>query len=161
MSLRFIFGRGGSGKTTYCLEEISKEVQSEETSPIILLVPEQYTFESEKRLSKYIEKDPYLRSRVLSFKTLSNIVFSQVGGLTDININSSGRSMMIYKALEGVSEDLKIFSKASTQPGFIGTIADMISEFKQYSITPDALENVAGELQSETLKLKLQDISKI
>lgn len=161
MSLRFIFGRGGSGKTTYCLEEISKEVQSEEISPIILLVPEQYTFESEKRLSKYIEKDPYLRSRVLSFKTLSNIVFSQVGGLTDININSSGRSMMIYKALEGVSEDLKIFSKASTQPGFIGTIADMISEFKQYSITPDALENVAGELQSETLKLKLQDISKI
>ncbi|MEG0181586.1 MAG: helicase-exonuclease AddAB subunit AddB [Peptostreptococcaceae bacterium] len=161
MSLRFIFGRGGSGKTTYCLEEISKKVNDKETSPIILLVPEQYTFESEKRLSKYIDKDPYLRARVLSFKTLSNIVFSQVGGLTDVNINSSGRSMMIYKALDGVSSDLQIFSKASTQPGFIGTIADMISEFKQYSITSQALENIAGEVQSETLKLKLQDISKI
>lgn len=161
MSLRFIFGRGGSGKTTYCLEEISKEVNSKDTSPVILLLPEQYTFESEKRLSKYIKKDPYLRARVLSFKTLSNIVFSQVGGLTDININSSGRSMMIYKALESVSDNLDIFSKASTQPGFIGTIADMISEFKQYSITPEALENISGEVLSETLKLKLKDISKI
>lgn len=161
MSLRFIFGRGGSGKTTYCLEEISKQVLDDGTSPIILLVPEQYTFESEKRLSNYLKKDPYLRARVLSFKTLSNIVFSQVGGLTDININASGRSMMIYKALEGVSEDLEIFSKAASQPGFIGTIADMISELKQYSISHESLENIAGEVQSETLKLKLQDISKI
>ena len=48
MSLRFIFGRGGSGKTTYCLEEIGKKVNDGNTSPIILLVPEQYTFESEK-----------------------------------------------------------------------------------------------------------------
>ena len=161
MSLRFIFGRSGSGKTTYCLNEISKKVNDGDTAPIILLVPEQYTFESEKRLSKHIEKDPYLRARVLSFKTLSNIVFSQVGGLIDININASGRSMMIYKALDEVSSDLQIFSKASNQPGFIGTISDMISEFKQYSITSQALENVAGEVNSETLKLKLQDISKI
>ncbi|WP_250673497.1 helicase-exonuclease AddAB subunit AddB [Paraclostridium ghonii] len=161
MSLRFIFGRGGSGKTTYCLEEISKQVNDDGTAPIILIVPEQYTFESEKRLSNYLKKDPYLRARVLSFKTLSNIVFSQVGGLTDININASGRSMMIYKALEGVSNDLEIFAKAASQPGFIGTIADMISELKQYSITYESLENIAGEVQSETLKLKLQDISKI
>ena len=115
MSLRFIFGRGGSGKTTYCLEEIGKKVNDGNTSPIILLVPEQYTFESEKRLSNFIGKDPYLRARVLSFKTLSNIVFSQVGGLTDININDSGRAMMIFKALEGVSPELNIFSKTSSQ----------------------------------------------
>ena len=161
MSLRFIFGRGGSGKTTYCLEEIGKKVNDGNTSPIILLVPEQYTFESEKRLSNFIGKDPYLRARVLSFKTLSNIVFSQVGGLTDININDSGRAMMIFKALEAVSSELNIFSKTSSQPGFVATVADMISEFKQYSITPEVLENIAGEVDSETLKLKLQDISKV
>ena len=161
MSLRFIFGRGGSGKTTYCLEEISKHVLDDGVAPIILLVPEQYTFESEKRLSNYLKKDPYLRARVLSFKTLSNIVFSQVGGLTDININASGRSMMIYKALEGVSEELKIFSKSASQTGFIGTISDMISELKQYNVSYESLENIAGEVESETLKLKLQDLSKI
>ena len=40
MSLRFIFGRSGSGKTTYCLNEISKKVNDGDTAPIILLVPE-------------------------------------------------------------------------------------------------------------------------
>ena len=84
MSVKFILGRGGSGKSTYMLEEIKERVQDNETSPVILLVPEQYTFEMEKRMSKLFtgeEKDKYLRARVLSFKTMSNIVFSNVGGL--------------------------------------------------------------------------------
>ena len=42
MGLRFVFGRGGSGKSTYLLNEIKTRVQDNETSPVILLVPEQY-----------------------------------------------------------------------------------------------------------------------
>ncbi len=77
MGLRFVLGRSGSGKSTYILDEIKKKLKNETTS-IILLVPEQYTFEVENRVSKLFlgkEKDKYLRVRVLSFKTLSNIVF--------------------------------------------------------------------------------------
>ena len=36
----------------------------------------------------------------------------------------------------------------------------MISEFKQYSITPEVLENIAEEVDSK-LKLKLQDIKSL
>jgi len=74
MGLRFVLGRSGSGKSTYILDEIKKEAQKNETTSIILLVPEQYTFEAENRVSKLFlgkEKDKYLRVRVLSFKTLS------------------------------------------------------------------------------------------
>ncbi len=77
MGLRFVLGRSGSGKSTYILDEIKKKLKNETTS-IILLVPEQYTFEAENRVSKLFlgkEKDKYLRVRMLSFKTLSNIVF--------------------------------------------------------------------------------------
>ncbi|MDX5642639.1 hypothetical protein, partial [Clostridioides difficile] len=164
MGLRFVLGRSGSGKSTYILDEIKKEAQKNETTSIILLVPEQYTFEAENRVSKLFlgkEKDKYLRVRVLSFKTLSNIVFSQVGGLTDVNINSSGKAMMVYRAIEDVSEELNVFSKSKSQSGFVSSITDMISEMKQYNISPEMLENISGELDNETLSLKLKDISKI
>ncbi|WOW56003.1 PD-(D/E)XK nuclease family protein [Clostridioides difficile] len=164
MGLRFVLGRSGSGKSTYILDEIKKEAQKNETTSIILLVPEQYTFEAENRISKLFlgkEKDKYLRVRVLSFKTLSNIVFSQVGGLTDVNINSSGKAMMVYRAIEDVSEELNVFSKSKSQSGFVSSITDMISEMKQYNISPEMLENISGELDNETLSLKLKDISKI
>ncbi|HCU3028285.1 TPA: helicase-exonuclease AddAB subunit AddB, partial [Clostridioides difficile] len=154
MGLRFVLGRSGSGKSTYILDEIKKEAQKNETTSIILLVPEQYTFEAENRVSKLFlgkEKDKYLRVRVLSFKTLSNIVFSQVGGLTDVNINSSGKAMMVYRAIEDVSEELNVFSKSKSQSGFVSSITDMISEMKQYNISPEMLENISGELDNETL----------
>ncbi|MEG1311220.1 MAG: helicase-exonuclease AddAB subunit AddB [Romboutsia sp.] len=164
MSLRFVLGRGGSGKSTYMLNEIKKRVQDDEITPVIMIVPEQYTFEMEKRMSKLFldkEKDKFLRSRVLSFKTMSNIVFSYVGGLTEVNINSSGRAMMTYRAIENVSKELDIFSKSSSQSGFVSSISDIISELKQYSISAEMLENISGEIDNETLSLKLKDVSKI
>ncbi|MGL4912511.1 MAG: helicase-exonuclease AddAB subunit AddB [Romboutsia sp.] len=164
MGVKFVLGRGGSGKSTYVLEEIKKRVQDDETSPVILLVPEQYTFEMEKRMSKLFlgeEKDKYLRARVLSFKTMSTIVFSHVGGLTDVNINSSGKAMMTYRAIESVSKDLDIFSKSASQSGFVSSIADIISELKQYNVSAEMLENISGEVENETLSLKLKDVSKI
>ncbi len=164
MGVKFVLGRGGSGKSTYMLDEIKKRVQDDETSPVILLVPEQYTFEMEKRMSKLFlgkEKDKFLRARVLSFKTMSSIVFSYVGGLTDVNINSSGKAMMTYRAIENVSSELDIFSKSAAQSGFVSSIAEMISELKQYNVSYEMLENISGEVENETLSLKLKDVSKI
>ncbi len=50
MSLRFIYGRAGSGKTRYCLEEIKARIEEEVSHSIILLVPEQFSFQAEKDL---------------------------------------------------------------------------------------------------------------
>ncbi|WP_455539494.1 helicase-exonuclease AddAB subunit AddB [Terrisporobacter sp.] len=164
MGLRFVLGRGGIGKTSYMLNEIKKRVQDNETSPVVLLVPEQYSFEMEKNMSKLFqgeEKDKYLRSRVLSFKTMSSIVFSKVGGLTDVNINSSGRAMMVYKSIDKIRNELQVYARSSAQSGFVGSITDMISELKQYNVSPEMLENMAGEIENETLKYKLMDIAKI
>ena len=164
MGLRFVLGRGGIGKTSFMLDSIKKRVQDNETSPVILLVPEQYSFEMEKKMSKLFlgeEKDKYLRSRVLSFKTMSSIVFSKVGGLTDVNINSSGRAMMIYKSIDKISDELKVYAKSSTQSGFVASITDMISELKQYNVSPDMLEAISSEVENETLRYKLKDIAKI
>ncbi len=164
MSVKFVLGRGGSGKSTHILEQIKNRVKDNETTPIILLVPEQYTFEMEKRLSNLFTgevKDKYLRARVLSFKTMSNIVFSHVGGLTEVNINASGKAIITFNAIDKISNELDIFSKSATQAGFVNSISSIIDEFKQYNIEPDKLEEVSSELESETLRLKLKDIRKI
>ena len=164
MGLRFVFGRGGSGKSTYLLNEIKTRVQDNETSPVILLVPEQYSFEMEKRVSSlYLgkEKDKYMRTRVLSFNTMSALVFTKTGGLTDVNINSSGKAMITYKAIEKVADELSVFSKAASQTGFVGSVSEMISELKQYNVNYDMLEYISEDIENETLRLKLKDVSKI
>ena len=164
MGLRFVFGRGGSGKSTYLLNEIKQRVQDNETTPVILLVPEQYSFEMEKKISSlYLgkEKDKYMRTRVLTFNTMSALVFTKTGGLTDVNINSSGKAMITYKAIEKVASELNVFSKAAAQTGFVGSVSEIISELKQYNVNYDMLEYIAEDIENETLRLKLKDVSKI
>ena len=50
MALNIILGASGSGKTTRCFEEIDKKIKSEADSKMFMLVPEQFTFEGEKKL---------------------------------------------------------------------------------------------------------------
>ncbi|HHW56835.1 MAG TPA: helicase-exonuclease AddAB subunit AddB [Clostridia bacterium] len=161
MSIRFIYGRAGTGKTYFCLKDIKKKLNDGNSHPLILLVPEQFTFEAEKYLLDTIEKDEKMRAQVLSFKTLANRVFTEVGGLTRQHMKSCGRSMIIYKIMEDIKEELKVYSKASKQQGFIKRISEMITEFKRFEVTPDKLLEAAESLEKVGLREKLKDLSLI
>lgn len=161
MSLRFIYGRAGTGKTTFCLNDIKEKLNDGKSHPLILLVPEQFTFEAEKSLLKTIKKDVLMRAQVLSFKTLANRIFTEVGGLTHRHMKSCGRAMLIYKIMEHVKGDLTVFSKAARQQGFIDRISDIITELKRFEITPEKLKNAAQNIDNQILKNKLEDLSLI
>ena len=168
MGVRFILGRSGCGKTEYMLNEIKqKAISEDEKSPIIILLPEQYTYEMEKRVSNMFAsgaKDRYMRVRPMGLKTLSDLVFSYCGNLSKVGINAAGKAIITHNSIEAVSNELDLFSKSYTQPGFTTTISDMISELKQFMITPDRLDEIigeSGEILPENLVMKLKDIAKI
>ncbi|KMT23345.1 helicase-exonuclease AddAB subunit AddB [Clostridium cylindrosporum] len=161
MSLRFVFGRSGHGKSTYCFNEIKKGIEKKEGNRFILLVPEYLTFSSENTLLHTVSRDEDFRGEVLSFRTLGNRIFTEVGGLSHRHINSSGRSMLIFNILSSLSDSLKVFSKSSAKMGFIPDISNILKEFKRFDIESSEIEDVASSINSETLKGKLQDISKI
>jgi len=52
MSLRLIYGRAGSGKSWFCLNDIKNKLEKEDTRELILLVPEQFSFQSQKNFLK-------------------------------------------------------------------------------------------------------------
>lgn len=161
MSIRFIYGRAGTGKTSFCLNDIKRKLSDGKSHPLILFVPEQFTFEAEKYLLDTIEKDEKIRAQVLSFKTLANRVFTEVGGLTHQHLKSCGRSMLIYKIMEDAQKDLKVYSQASKQQGFIKKISETITELKRFEVSPDKLLEIAETIDYLGLREKLRDISLI
>lgn len=161
MSLRFIYGRAGSGKSHLCLEQIKEKIDSEVKAPLILIVPEQFSFQSEKNLLKTVGESGIIKAEVLSFRRMAFHVFNEVGGLTLEHMNAAGRSMLIYNIIQENSDKLKIFIKAAKRQGFAAIISDMITEFKRYNITPELLLNCVGDIEEETLKNKLEDLSLI
>jgi ATP-dependent helicase/nuclease subunit B len=162
MSLRFIYGRAGSGKSDFCMESIKKRVDNEEIGPLFYLIPEQFSFQAEKNILNKIGEKSNLNVRVLSFKRMAYRVMNEVGGITHKHMDSAGKCMLVSHVLEEVLDELTVFKRAATQKGFINTISDSISEFKRYSITPELLSDTAENIENETnLKSKLLDLSKI
>ncbi len=75
--MRFILGRVGTGKSTMVLNEIKETIIQGFKKPIIYIVPEQFSFEAEKKLIKAVGKNGIIGAQVLSFKRLSYKIFSE------------------------------------------------------------------------------------
>lgn len=50
VTVRYILGRAGCGKSQYIMEEIRNDLNNGDSYPLILLVPEQYTLQAERDL---------------------------------------------------------------------------------------------------------------
>ncbi|MGL5616937.1 MAG: helicase-exonuclease AddAB subunit AddB [Sarcina sp.] len=161
MPLRIIYGRAGTGKTNYCVKEIKKRIDNKEDNKYILIVPEQFTFQTENRLLNEIGEKSVLNAEVLSFKRIAHRIFNNCGGLTKRVIKDAGKNMLIYKVLEELSDKMKAFGVASKKDGFIDIISTLISELKKYEVTNESLDIMIDEVEDLVLKEKLKDIREI
>lgn len=161
MGIRFIYGRAGSGKSRFCLEQIKKKVDNGKHNKLILLVPEQYTFQTENKLLEIVGEKALLRTQVLSFKSMAQRVFDECGGRVHQNMKDEGKSMLIYKLLQEKGEELEYFNKISRQQGFIDIVSKTITEFKKYNISKDMLLDGAKNTEDEELKEKLIDLANL
>ncbi|MGG7179173.1 helicase-exonuclease AddAB subunit AddB [Clostridium paraputrificum] len=161
MGIRFIYGRAGSGKSTFCLDQIKKKLENSHDNKLIYIVPEQYTFQRETSLLRNVGEKGLLRSQVLSFKRMAHRVFEECGGRVHDRMTDSGRNMLIHKILQEGDDKLQYFNRISKEQGFTDIISDTITEFKKYNVTPEVLkENLEG-IEDKELKDKLRDLSLI
>ncbi|KGX87798.1 helicase-exonuclease AddAB subunit AddB [Pontibacillus litoralis] len=170
MSIRFLLGRAGSGKSTRCLTEMKELLQqSPDGPPILYIVPEQMTFQQEYALLKQEGIEGSIRAQVFSFTRLAWRVLQETGGGTKQFVSSTGVQMMLRKITEQRKSDWNVFQKAIEKQGFIEQLETMITEFKRYCITPQLLQQqmqmmdqfVHKQPGEETLQHKLEDLSYI
>lgn len=161
MGIRFIYGRAGSGKSTYCLNSIKNRLNDNNGNRLIYLVPEQYTFQRETMLLKDVGEEGLLIAQVLSFKTMAQRVFEECGGRVHDRMRDAGKSMLIHKILQESEENLQYFNRISKEQGFTDIISDTITEFKKYNVTPSVLREGITKIDDEELQSKLTDLANI
>ncbi|MDB2153237.1 helicase-exonuclease AddAB subunit AddB [Clostridium butyricum] len=159
MSIRFIYGRAGIGKSTWCINSIAENIKKDDENKLILIVPEQYTFNTENIILKSIGESALLRTQVLSFKKMAHEVFEECGGRVKEIIKESGRNMLIHKVLNEKIESLEYFRKISREQGFYEIVSDVISEFKKYNVEVDSLRNIEESIQESDLYNKIRELS--
>ena len=105
--LRFILGKSGSGKTAYIYEQISDRVKSGE-SDIIMLIPDQSSFETEKDFLEILGARLSKNVTVFGFEGLCRHVFEKTANVFQNVIDDGTRAVLMSVALEQLSEKLSV-----------------------------------------------------
>lgn len=86
-----------------------KRIENGVNYPLIMVVPEQFSFQAEKNLIDIIGTRGIFQAEVMSFRRMAFKVFSEVGGITRQHMNPSGKSMLLYKIMEENKNKLSVF----------------------------------------------------
>lgn len=157
MSMRLIYGRAGTGKSQFILNEIKTLTKNNLSQKIFIIVPEQFSYVTEKRLIESLDTNASINAEVISFKRLANRVFTEVGGLTKTNLTKAGKTMLVEYILEKNKKKLNFIGKSDDKDLILRTI----TELKKHSISNKMLEEQVDKTENQYLKLKLVDISKV
>ncbi len=148
--LRFVFGRSGYGKTEYCFQEIEKLVKSGEEN-ILLITPEQYNFTAERRLLSSLGESGINKVENSSFSRLCNEASRLYGGDELPVISKGTKAVLMKKAIDIVSEELKVFNKKINSSSFITAMVKIYDEMKSCDISADNLSSVSEKVDREIL----------
>jgi len=160
MALKFILGNSGSGKTEYMYEQVVKAAEANVKQNYLVVVPEQFTMQTQRKLVDLSTNHAIMNIDVLSFQRLAYRIFDELGK-TDIEIlEETGKNLVLRKIAQEKEEQLTVLKGNMHRMGYIGEVKSFISELMQYNISPEQLQDcVKEERFAKSLNSKLQDIS--
>ena len=159
MSLRFYFGPSGSGKSHRIYEEIMQRAAEEPGRNFLIIVPDQFTMQTQKDLVMRSDRDGILNIDVLSFGRLSHRILEEVGTKEMPVLDDTGKSLVLQKVAADLKEQLPAMGSLLHKQGYIHEVKSAISEFMQYGIsTQDMDKLIASAEKRGALAMKLRDL---
>lgn len=152
MEFRIVYGRSGSGKTTFIFNEIQKKINC--GKKIYVIVPEQFSFSAENHLLESIGTGSSINAEVLTLSRMADRVISEALGNNLIHLSKIGKSMIVYDALDSLKNRLNFLRNSDKN---LDLALRMITEFKKHNVGFKDIEKAIDNIDDKYLKLKLTD----
>jgi ATP-dependent helicase/nuclease subunit B len=161
MTVRFLLGAAGSGKTHRALAEVREELAGSVSGlPLVFLAPKQATFQLERGLLSGSDLAGYTRLHILSFERLARMILEEKGSLRVELLDEEGRRMVLRALLAERHAELRVFRATARLPGFAQQLSDVLADLQRQRMGPEALLGLAERCADESgLADKLHDLA--
>ena len=161
MAVTFVLGRAGSGKTRYCVDRLLSELQrSGDTRRLVLLVPEQASFQMERTLATRAPNGGYSRAAVLSFSRLTHQALAELGDTPEV-VTPAARVMALRAVTTRMGEGLRYFRHVAQTAGFFTQLERLVEELLSEAVSPESLAEAVGALDPPAARRKIAELSAI
>lgn len=162
MSLQFYFGPSGSGKSRTLYENIIAEARENPGQNFLIIVPDQFTMQTQKDLVSLHGRGGILNIDVLSFGRLSHRILEEVGREQLPVLDDTGKSLVLQRVALAMKEELPVLGSLLHKQGYIHEVKSAVSEFMQYKISIEDVGKLIDFAEKRgALVLKLKDLQKL
>ncbi len=159
MSLQFILGGAGTGKSRFLNSRLVEEAGRYPDKQFLAIVPEQFTMETQKELVMLSPGRSILNIDIVSFERLALRVFEELSCMPETILDDMGKSMLLRKACVSVEKKLVVYKNHLDRAGFIEQLKSTMSEFGQYRIGEEELWKLEEKTRKRPLlNQKLKDM---
>ena len=160
MSLQFIIGSSGSGKSCYAYQNIIEQAGLYPEKLFFVIVPEQFTMQTQKTLVEMSPGKGILNIDILSFERLAYRVLEEVGGDSRTLLEETGKSMVLQKMVQQHGKELSYLGGQMRKAGYLDEVKSILSEFMQYDIRDSEIQEMIEDSSDRALlQMKLKDVS--
>ena len=165
MSFRFCLGASGSGKSrllhNMILEQAHTALHEHADSNYVIIVPDQYSMQTQKEIVSESPEKGILNIDVLSFGRLTHKIFEEIGVPKRAVLDDMGKTLLLRRIAGQCEPQMKILGRSIHYPGMIAEVKSVISEFMQYGIGDSELalmQDFAAGRGQGALNARLMDL---
>jgi len=161
--IRFILGRAGTGKTTRCVDAAADALRAGGDAPLVLLTPEQATYQMELAVLSRPGVRGFSRLRVLSFNRLGFWLSRRLGAGAELS--RLGRQMAVHRAILETADELTLYRDAARHTGLAARMSGLLTELQEADCGAEQVaalaQQVARHQAGGAAARKWADIEKI
>ncbi len=159
MGLQFIFGPSGSGKSTLVYQNVIQKSMADFNKQFIIMVPDQFTMSTQKKLCNMHPNGGIMNIDVLSFSRLIYRMNDEIGTQERIFLDDTGKNLILRNVALKKEEELEVLKSKLKRPSYVHEVKSMISEFYQYGIGLSQLDEMIADCEKKgSLYYKLKDL---
>lgn len=159
MSLQFYFGASGAGKSKKLHDDIIDESLRHPGKNYLLIVPDQFTMQTQMDLVVEHPRHAIMNIDVLSFGRLTHRIMEEVGGEELPVLDDTGKSLVLRRVAGEERENLTVLGSHLQKIGYIHEVKSALSEFMQYGVGEKELDAlIAYARERGALCHKLKDL---
>ena len=158
--IKIIMSKFSEENSFYIYKDIEKKLENKEKS--FLIVPEQYTLESDMDFIDSIKYKSVMDAKVLSFSSLISYISQRLSLKKHENLNQVSKTILLTSVLDEIDDKLKLFSNKASDIDFVNNLSDFISNIKEYYFDNDFFDQIENNGNLDTMtKLKFKEIKLI
>ena len=158
--LYLVKGRAGSGKTRLLRQNIQEIIKNKSSRPL-LLVPEQFSFDTERSMLSFLGPADLKKVDIFSFTRLAMESLKNTPYFSKKIPDAGARNLLMSEALFQLEGRLNVFSDTKPTVTALAPLVDFCKELKYCCIDSEEIEEKLNLVKEGYLKTKFSEIGLI